>query len=381
MLAGPFCCRILGDLGADVLKFQTAERATTVNSPDFPYFYAWNRSKRSASIDMKHEQATVVMRRIIEQCDVVIENFSAGVLERWGLGYEEVREWNPNIIYLTMSGCGHSGPWSRMITYAPTIHALCGLTHLSNTPGRQDIGPGFSLNDHAAGLSAAVAVLSALEARRRTGEGQHVDIAQIETGTYLIGAALTDYFANGREAQPIGNADPFGHWCPNEVYRAGDQHEVAITCRTDAEWVALCAVVGPWIAHLAADPGCATAAGRFDRAAEIDRALAEWVQSRRASSAADAPQAAGVPAGMVQNGDALTADPQLAARGFFGAFDHALFGTRPFDRFPARWSDSDLEPYLPSPAYVGEHNFEIFTELAGMSEEEIALGMADGLFG
>lgn len=381
VLAGPYCCRILGDLGADILKFQTQERATLVNSPDFPYFYVWNRSKRSATINMKHEQAIAVLRRVIEQADVLIENFSAGVLDRWGIGYETVKAWNPDLVYVTMSGCGHEGPWSKMITYAPTIHALCGLTHLSNPADRRDIGAGFSLNDHAAGLSAAVAVLSAIEARRRTGEGQHVDIAQIETGTYMVGAALTDYLSNGREAMPNGNVDPFGHAVPNEVYRSGDQREVAITCRDDDDWRRLCEVLGPWISHLADDPQCATAAGRRERRVDIDMAIRDWVTSRPAAVAAELLQARGVPAGLVQNGDDLTADPQLAARGFWGAFDHQVFGLRPFDHFPAIWSGTDLEPYLPSPGYLGEHNFEVFAELAGMTEEDIAMGMGDGLFG
>ena len=381
VLAGPYCCRILGDLGADILKFQTAGRATMVNSPDFPYFYVWNRGKRSATIDMKHAQAVAIMRTIIEQADVLIENFSAGVLDRWGIGYETVKQWNPGIVYVTMSGAGHEGPWSKMITYAPTIHALCGITYLTNPPGRRDVGPGFSINDHAAGLSAAVAVLSAVEARRRTGAGQHVDIAQMETGTYLVGAALTDYLSNGREAVPNGNADPFGHHVPNEVYRAGDQREVAITCRDDAEWHRLCAVVGPWISHLADDPAFATAAGRVARRDEVDAAMAEWVQTRTAETAAAALQGNGVPAGLVQDGEDLMADPQLVARQFFRSWDHQVFGPRPYDRFPAIWSGSDLEPYLPSPGYLGEHNFEIFTGLAGMSEEDVAIGMGDGLFG
>ncbi len=109
MLAGPFANRILGDLGADVLKFQTAERATLVNSPDFPYFYVWNRSKRLVSLNMKRPEALDVIRRVVEQSDVLMENFSAGVLDRWGLGYETVKAWNPRIVYVTMSGPGHDG--------------------------------------------------------------------------------------------------------------------------------------------------------------------------------------------------------------------------------------------------------------------------------
>jgi crotonobetainyl-CoA:carnitine CoA-transferase CaiB-like acyl-CoA transferase len=280
-----------------------------------------------------------------------------------------------------MSGPGHDGPWSKMITYAPTIHALCGLTYLSNPPGRRDVGPGFSLNDHAAGLTAAVAVLSAVEARRRTGEGQHIDIAQMETGTYLIGPAVLDLLTNGREAHPIGNEDPFAEWCPNEVYRCGDQHEVAITCRDDEDWRRLCATVAWDIADLADDPDLATAAGRVAHAGAIHDRLRQWCSSRPADTAAGALQANGVPAGRIQDGGDLTADPQLLARNFWRTTDHAVFGTRPYDRFPGLWSTSDLEPYQLSGAFIGEDNFDVYRDLAGMSEDDIAIAMVDGLFG
>jgi crotonobetainyl-CoA:carnitine CoA-transferase CaiB-like acyl-CoA transferase len=381
VLAGPFATRILGDLGADILKFQTAERATLVNSPDFPYFYVWNRSKRLVSLDMKRPEALDAIRRVVERSDVLMENFSAGVLTRWGIGYEQVKEWNPGIVYVTMSGPGHEGPWSKMITYAPTIHALCGLTYLSNPPDRLDVGPGFSLNDHAAGLCAASAVLSAIEGRRRTGEGLHIDIAQMETGTYLIGPAMLDYLTNGREAHPIGNADPFGEWCPNEVYRCGDQHELAVTCRDDAEWRRLCETVSWEIADLADDPQLATVAGRIERVVEIDERMRRWCANRTAAAAAEALQANDVPAGLVQDAGDLTHDPQLLARDFWRSNDHVVFGRRPYDRFPALWSSTDLEPYVLSGAFIGEHNFEVYRDLADMTEDEIGVGMAEGLFG
>src|SRR5207248_4624429 len=211
--------RVLGDPGAELVKVQTEERAVIVNDPNHPYFYVWNRSKRAVSLNMKPDRALDVVRRLIEVSDVVIENFSAGVLKRWGFTYEAAAEWNPAIVYLTMSGCGHEGPWSNLVTYAPTIHALSGLTYLSNPPGRGDVGPGFSLNDHAAGLSAAFSILAALEARTHTGAGQHVDISQMETGAYLIGPAVLDYVVHGRDAQPVGNADAFGEVFPNECYK------------------------------------------------------------------------------------------------------------------------------------------------------------------
>ena len=381
VLAGPFANRIMGDLGADILKFQTAERATLVNSPDFPYFYVWNRSKRLLSLDMKRSEALDIIRRIIEQSDVLMENFSAGVLARWGLDYDSVREWNPEIIYVTMSGPGHEGPWSNVITYAPTIHALCGLTYLSNPPGRSDVGPGFSLNDHAAGMTSVVAVLAALEARRHTGTGQHIDIAQMETGTYLIGPAVLDYLANGVEAHPIGNADPFGQYCPNAVYRCGDQEELAITCRDDDDWRRLCDTVGRGLADVAADATLDAVDRRFARSDDIDEFLREWCSTRTAEAGAEALQANGVPAGRVQHGGDLMEDPQLVARQFWRSSNHAVFGERPYERFPGLWSGTDLEPYLPPGSYIGEHNFDVYEDLAGLDAGAIAEGMGDGLFG
>ncbi len=358
VLAGPFCCRMLGDLGADIIKVQTAGRATLVNSPDFPYFPCWNRSKRSLALDMKADGAHALVKQLVEQADVLIENYSAGVLDRLGLDYETVHTWNPRLVYVTMSGCGHEGPWKDMISYAPTVHALCGLTHLSNPAGRGDIGAGFSLNDHAAGFTGAFAVLSALEARERTGEGQHVDIAQVEVGAYLMGSAVTELMTNGREVGPAGNHDPFAEFVVNEVFRTNDG-EVAVTVRDDADAVAAAGAIG----------------GSLD-------GLAAWCGSRSARAAMEALQAVGVPAGRVQDGSHLfTDDEQLAARGFFGTLPSEVFGERPFDRFPARFSVSSLEPYRPAPNYLGEHAFEVLEELCGMDAEAVAIAMGEGLLG
>jgi crotonobetainyl-CoA:carnitine CoA-transferase CaiB-like acyl-CoA transferase len=339
VLAGPMCTRLLGDLGADVVKVQTLERATLVNDPNYPFFYVWNRSKRVVTLNMKDEQAVGVMRKLIAQSDVLIENFSAGVLDRWGLSYEQVGGWNPRLIYVTMSGCGHEGPWSRLVTYAPTIHALSGLTYLSNPPGRGDLGPGFSLNDHAAGLAGAFAILAALQDRDHTGLGQHVDISQLETGGYLIGPALVDFLNNGREAHPAGNRDPFDQMVPNECYRAADGEWLAISCRDDQDWSRLVAASG-----MHADAGLASRGARRERVSEVDELVGEWVASVTAEAGQDLLQAAGVPAGKIQNAGDLMSDPQLVARSMWRTFDHATFGMRPHDRYPAIWSRMSLEP-------------------------------------
>ncbi len=379
VLAGPFATRILGDLGADVVKFQTEGRATQVNRPDYPYFATWNRSKRSAALDMKHPGALDAVRPIIERADVLIENYSAGVLDRWGLDWETVRAWNPRLIYVTMAGPGHDGPWKDVISYAPTVHALCGLTYLTNPPGRLDVGPGFSLNDHAAGFVAATLVLEAIEARRRTGEGQLIDIAQLEVGSYLCGPALVEHFANGRTCEPGGNVDALVDNVPNEIYADGHGGWLAVSVLDDAQWVGLCRVLGR--DDLAADPTLATVEGRRARRADVDAAVGAWVADRAAPAAMVELQETGVPAGAVQDARSLEQCPQLQARDVFRSFaDHPLFGDRAHERFPAIFSESDLTPYLRSP-YLGEHNFEVYGELAGLSDEDIAIGIGDELFG
>ncbi len=375
VLAGPMCTRLLGDLGADVVKLQTLERAVTVNDPNHPYFYAWNRSKRVVTLNMKDERAIGVVRRIIEQSDVLIENFSAGVLDRWGLSYGQVSGWNPGLVYVTMSGCGHHGPWSRLVTFAPTIHAMSGLTYLSNPPGRGDLGPGFSLNDHAAGLSAAFAILAALHSRADSGLGQHVDISQMETGGYLIGPALLDFLNNGREAHPAGNRDPFGQLVPNECYRAADGEWLAISCRDDQDWARLVAASG-----IDADPGLGSLGARRARAAEVDALVGAWVASVSAEDGQHLLQQAAVPAGKIQNAGDLMNDPQLVARDMWRSFEHTTFGVRPHDRYPAIWSRMSLEPYRPPAAYAGEYNFEVYPQLLDLDEAAVAEAMSDGLF-
>ena len=377
VLAGPFATRMLGDLGADVIRIQNEERSTLVNRPDHPYYFVWNRSKRSATLNMKHPEALATVRKLIENCDVLMENYSAGVLDSWGLDWETVHAWNPRLVYVTMSGCGHDGPWEHVISYAPTIHALCGITHLTNFPDRGDVGPGYSLNDHLAGFAAAGTTLAALYARERSGRGQKIDMAQLEVGSYVIGPALIDHFANGRDAEPLGNVDGLQDHVPNEVYRCTDGF-LAISVTNSQQWQSLVDTLDD---DRLADPAWRDETVRAGHRREIDAAVAAWTAERDAAQAMTSLQMAGVPAGKVQHIEELTeADPQHRARNFWRRATHDLFGERLTDTFPALWDGERPPVERLAPTYLGEHNFEIFSELAGMSEEAIAEGMADGLF-
>jgi len=375
VLAGPFATRMLADLGADVIRVQNEEHSTLVNRPDYPYYFIWGRSKRSATLDMKHPRALEMIRKLIENCDVLIENYSAGVLQRWGLDWETVNEWNPRLVYVTMSGCGHDGPWRHVISYAPTIHAICGITHLTNFADRGDVGPGFSLNDHLAGFAAATSTMAALLARDTTGTGQRIDMAQLEVGTYCVGPAALDWLSNGNMAQPNGNQDGLQDHVPNEVYPCADGF-VAITATSDDQWSHL--------ATLLADSDLTDLSTESERRTERDKingAVSQWIANWDADAAVELLQSIGVPAGKVQTADDLiNGDPQLAARGFWRNVTHAVFEGRTVDTFPSLWNGRRLPTYLLSPSYLGEHNFEVWSQFAGLDFEEVAEGVGEGLF-
>ena len=199
VLAGPFATRLLADMGADVVKINSSARMAG-NHPSNPYFVIWNRNKRTLALNLNQEGALDVCKNLVNQADIVIDNFSLGVLDRWGIGYETMSQSNPKVIYVQMSGLGAGGPLSHYVTYAPTIHAMAGLTYLTGVEGREDIGIGFSYLDHLAGLHSATAILSAVANRDETGSGQKVDLAQFEVGVNLLGPTLFDYFVNGNVA-------------------------------------------------------------------------------------------------------------------------------------------------------------------------------------
>ncbi|MGE3601153.1 MAG: CoA transferase, partial [Dehalococcoidia bacterium] len=270
--------------------------------------------------------------------------------------------------------------WRDFVTYAPTIHALSGLTYLTNPPGRRDIGPGLSLNDHVSGLAGALAALEALEARRRTGQGTLVDLSQLEVGAYLAGPAYLDLFANGREAQPAGNRDPFEDVVPNEVYRCRGDGWLAITARDDRDWRRLYETIGD--VTLAEDARLAEVEGRRLYRALIDDRLGRWCAAQDANGAMRRLQAAGVPAGVIQDAGMMTdADEQLgpAGRAWFIEVVHPVHGSHLIDRFPGRFSAAPTDAYAPAPVF-GQHTFEVYRDLLGFSDEQIAAAIGDGLF-
>ena len=300
------------------------------------------------------------------------------MLARWGLDRESLAETAPGVTVVAMGGMGNSGPWRDFVTFAPTIHALTGLTYLTNVPGRQDIGFGYSLTDHLSGVAAALGILEGVEHRRRTGQGLDVDVAQYELGLGLLGPAFLDHFANGADPAPAGNRHPFDAWAPHGIYPTqGEDRWVAIAVRGDEQWVALCEAMGA--PELAGDPRFATHEARIANQDELDGCVSAWTVGRDRYEVMEACQARGIAAGAVQDGgDIATRDPHVAARGFLATVATEDGGEQGAERFPAY-----VDGVRPSAAFaarsLGADTFDVLTELLEMSPDEIGELVADGV--
>jgi crotonobetainyl-CoA:carnitine CoA-transferase CaiB-like acyl-CoA transferase len=394
VIAGPTATRILADFGAEVIRVEhgqaadpirfgrpiAGERPTLNNSGFFNYF---NRNKKSVLLNVRHPMGMEVLQRLIRVSDVVIENFSSGVLESWGLDYAAQRAINAGIIYCSISGFGHTGRDRHYTTWGPTAQALSGLTLMSGLSGKPPAGWGYSYLDHTAGYYAAIAIMMALHHRNMTGEGQAIDIAQVETGMVLAGPAVLDFTVNGRswlrEGMPPGNRAWEPSMAPHNTYRcAGEDRWVAIAVRNDAEWEALRRAMGEpaW----AADARFATAAGRLAHQDELDRGIGAWTQERDAYQVMATLQAAGVPAGVCQTaGDRVERDPQLRARGWWTTMPHPELGEAGIDGVAPRLSKTPGMNRTASPL-MGEHTYEVMTSTLGMSTEEYEELAALGVF-
>ena len=384
VLAGPFCTRLLADMGADVVKVNSAKRAA--NAPNSPYYAIWNRNKRALALDMSRDDAKEVAVSLAHQADVVIDNFSLGVLDRWGIGFDEISATNDQVIYVQMSGMGSGGPWSNFVTYAPTIHALAGMTYTTGVPDGGPIGLGFSYNDHQAGLHGAVAILTAIEARRETGKGQQIDLSQFEVGAAMIGVSLLDYFVNGREAHPCGNRLPYDMFAPHGCYQCRskgadilDERWLAIVCRDENEWQSLCSVMAE--PEWCRSEMFRTEKSRCENADLLDEHINAWTNDQDANELMHLLQDAGVPAGIVQTGiDLVESDPQLQAHGFIASMEepHPILGETFADRLPIYFEKTPCDIYKRS-RILGEDNVAVLADWLGMSEDAVREGELAGI--
>jgi benzylsuccinate CoA-transferase BbsF subunit len=356
--AGPFLTKPLADHGADVIKIESRTRVDPIRSmapfqhgvkgiERSGYFANRNSSKRSICLDLKDSRGRELALRLIAVSDVVVNNFSPGTMDRLGLGYGAARVVRPDVVYLEMPMMGMAGPSRDCRGYGLTIAAAGGLLGLTGYVSGQPVGTGTNYPDHVPNpLHGAVAVLAALRKRRRTGQGEYIELAQLESTINAIGPAIVAAAA-GEDVGPVGNDDPVA--TPHGVYpTTGTDSWCAIAVFGDEQWAALCAVLDgvAWTAY----PDLATAAGRRRRAPLLNRLIAEatraWDPCRLASKLAEV----GVAAAPVQHADDLLhADEQLRARGHWITLDHPVMGPAIYDGSPYRLSATPGRLRSPAP--------------------------------
>ena len=391
VLAGPYATKILADHGADVIKVESRHRPdptrfsrsmhlTAGEGPPDPdrsgYFNNYNRNKRGIVLNLRRPEGLALLARLVPHCDVVVENFSAGLLERWGMGFEALRALRPDVILVRMAGMGQTGPWRDRVTYADTLAAAAGITAETGPRDGDPVGVAFGLGDMVAAVHAVAGTLAALGHRDRTGEGREIDLSQLEAMASHTGTALLEAEAGVDSLSYDGNRHP--RVAPHGAFPcAGDDRWCAIAVATDGEWRSLCGAMGK--PDLANDVRFADLAGRKANEDELDAVLAEWTRGRTPNEAAEALQAAGVAAAPVEDGrDLVDGDDHLRARGFYVALEHPAAGLVLHEGVAVRLSSTPGGVLRPAPR-LGEHTAEVFAELLGMSHAEVAELTAAGV--
>jgi crotonobetainyl-CoA:carnitine CoA-transferase CaiB-like acyl-CoA transferase len=371
VVAGPAATRILADHGADVIKVERPG-VPEVEERRGGLFGNLNRGKRSLAINLDDGRGLALLRDLVRQCDVVIDNFSPRVMENWGLDYESLRALRCDVIAIRMSGFGSTGPWRDRVSYGPTLQAEAGFTFHMRHPGGEPAGLGFSYSDMASGAFAALAALAALWHREQTGEGQLVDLSQFEALACMIGPALLEVLNEEHGSAPQGNASAERAAAPHGIYRCLDRpgdrgprdRWCAIAVFSDDEWRRLVAALGSpaW----ALDRRFAGVSSRLAHAADLDRLVGEWTRRRSAEEVTQVLQAAGVAAGIVADAEDLCVrDPHLAARGHWRELESSAGDTVRLDGVTAPLSATPGSIDAPGPLR-GEHTDQVLGELLGL---------------
>jgi crotonobetainyl-CoA:carnitine CoA-transferase CaiB-like acyl-CoA transferase len=392
VFAGPYCTKLLADMGAEVIRVECAARsgrggalprtkpggAFGASFPDgdtgersynhFAYYNEVNRNKHAVTIDLSKPLGVQVFKKLVTISDVVVENFTPRVMPNFGLGYPVLSEVNPRIIMVSISAYGGAGPYRDCVSYGEGIEAMAGFCKLTSYPDGPPLKPGVAYADAVSGLHAAFAILAALRHRRRTGKGQHIDLAMREAVTPLLGEAIMDYTMNRRAAEPMGNRHP--GMAPHGCYRTkGEDRWIAIAVSSDDEWSALCRVMGdpPW----SKDDRFANRQGRLSNREALDNYIEEWTTGYDHMELASMLQESGVRAGAVLDTAEVAGDPHLNRRGFFEELSHPEAGTHRYPGVSWRMSRTPGRLRMPAPCF-GEHNRYVFSELLGMSDAEIS---------
>ena len=372
VVAGPYGTYLLARMGAEVIKLEGVAPLDHIrefgpfsdderNLNRSGYFASVNGGKQSVSLHLSNPEHAALAREIALKSDLVVESFMTGVMERWGLGYESLAAEKPELVMVSCSGFGRTGPMQSHSAYMNTIAAYIGLTSVNSEADGQQMPPGATLSDLLAGTSVAFASLLALRSARRTGRGQHVDLSMAEASMSLMGEPFMRYFLAGeimrRDEQTFATSAPYG------VYpaRGGDKW-IAIATTDDAQWLALVGVMGnpAW----ARDSALADGDVRLARRAEIDAGIAQWTKEQDAIALAEQLQRAGVPAAPSSDPEDLVRNPHFLARGTVAVQDYVLEPGRLLPNLPWHFAGhGGINGTVSAPPQLGEHNTSVLPAL------------------
>ncbi len=388
VMAGPASTRILADYGATVLRIESPTRVDVArtlhphhdnqSAPDSSGLFSnCNAGKLGLSLDLGNPAAREVVHDLVRWAEVVTESFSPKAMRRWGFDYESLKKVKPDIIMLSTCLFGQTGPLSSIAGFGSMAAAISGFHNLTGWQDRAPCGLFGAYTDYVSPRFTALAILAAVQHRRQTGEGQYIDQSQAEAATHFLGPAILDFSANGRIQQRMGNADM--QYAPHGVYPAqGDDRWVAIVCKTDGEWRALCSLMKR--NDLVNDARFVTAAGRLQHRDELDRAVGEWTATLDAEEAEHLLQSRGIAAHQVQNAIECYHDPQLLHRGHFVDVEHPTYGKTTVEGPRAVLSRTPAKVMRHAPM-LGEHNEYVLKDILGYDDEKVATLAASGVLG
>jgi len=383
VLAGPWASQNLADLGAEVIKVERpgiGDDSRAFGPPwirdgqgketkDSAYFSSANRGKKSLTLNIAVPEGQAIARELAAKCDVLIENYKYGDLARYGLGFDDLRRLNPRLIYCSVTGFGQTGPYRERPGYDFMIQGMGGMMSVTgepdDAPGGGPQRAGVPIADIITGMYASIAICAALAHRERSGKGQHLDLALLDSQIALLAYQNTNYFATGRPPKRIGNLHP--NIVPYQPFRASDG-EVILACGNDNLYRKFCEAAG--CAELAKDPRFATNGKRVENRAELTRLLADVFKKRSKGEWLELLEAAGVPNGPINDVAQVFEEPQVKARGARMELPHGAGASLPMVASPMRFSDTPLE-YRAAPPLLGEHTDEVLRGLLGKSESDI----------
>ncbi len=385
-MVGPLTLKFFADYGATVVRVETSLRpCVTRTSAPFKYnvaglnrsgyFNHFSANMMSLSLNMNNPLGLGVAKELISWADVVMENFTPGVMDRWGLGYEALTQIKPDIIMVRQNGFGIDGPYKNLAAFGMILAAIAGIPQFIGWPDRGPLPVGVgAYTDSISPRFASAVLIAALDYRDKTGKGQLIDLAQFETALYFLLPGLLDAAVNGRE--PLRNGNASDNAAPHNVYPCnGKERWCTIAATSEAQWKALCKAIGR--TDLEVDPRFDTLPHRKDNESELDALIEAWTIGRTPEEVMTVLQAVGVPAGIVENAADLFEDPQLRARGLFWPMEHSEMGLFTHLGSSMLLSKTPAQASAPSPC-MGEHNEYVLTKILGKTDEEFVELLASG---